>query len=113
MDSSLMPRSSVMHLPPVRMAMSSSMSLRRSPKPGAFTAQTLMVLRNLFTTSVESASPSTSSAMINSGLPATATFSSKVKISLMLVSFFSQQRMKAFSSRSEEHTSELQSPDHL
>src|SRR5688500_19773082 len=29
-DSSLMPRSSVMHLPPVRMAMSSSIALRRS-----------------------------------------------------------------------------------
>src|SRR6266852_4056283 len=37
--SSLIPRSSVMALPPVRMAMSSSMALRRSPKPGAFTAQ--------------------------------------------------------------------------
>ena len=38
MFSSLMPRSSVMALPPVRIAMSSSMALRRSPKPGAFTA---------------------------------------------------------------------------
>src|SRR5271165_2100301 len=37
--SSLMPRSSEMALPAVRMAMSSSMALRRSPKPGAFTAQ--------------------------------------------------------------------------
>ena len=36
--SSLMPSSSAMTLPPVRMAMSSSMALRRSPKPGAFTA---------------------------------------------------------------------------
>ena len=36
--SSLMPRSSVKHLPPVRMAMSSRMALRRSPKPGALTA---------------------------------------------------------------------------
>ena len=34
MFSSLMPRSSVMARPPVRMAMSSSMALRRSPKPG-------------------------------------------------------------------------------
>jgi hypothetical protein len=39
MLSSLMPRSSEMNLPPVRMAMSSSMALRRSPKPGAFTAR--------------------------------------------------------------------------
>ena len=30
-----------MNLPPVRMAMSSHMALRRSPKPGALTAQTL------------------------------------------------------------------------
>ena len=36
--SSLMPRSSAITLPPVRIAMSSSMALRRSPKPGAFTA---------------------------------------------------------------------------
>src|SRR5438477_284800 len=34
--SSLMPRSSVMALPPVMMAMSCSMALRRSPNPGAF-----------------------------------------------------------------------------
>ena len=39
MLSSLMPRSSKIAWPPVRMAMSSSMALRRSPKPGAFTAQ--------------------------------------------------------------------------
>ena len=55
--------------PPVRMAMSSSIALRRSPKPGAFTAQTCSVPRSLLTTSVASASPSTSSAMISSGLP--------------------------------------------
>jgi hypothetical protein len=57
-------------LPPVRMAMSSIVDLRRSPKPGDLTAQTLMVLRSLFTTRVVSASPSISSAMINIGLPA-------------------------------------------
>src|SRR6185437_1823216 len=39
--SSLMPRSSLMSWPPVRMAMSSSIALRRSPKPGALTAATL------------------------------------------------------------------------
>jgi hypothetical protein len=55
-------------VPPVRMAMSCSMALRRSPKPGALTAQTLRVPRSLFTTSVARASPSTSSAMIRSGL---------------------------------------------
>ncbi len=40
MVSSLMPRSSLMTLPPVRVAMSSSIALRRSPKPGALTAAT-------------------------------------------------------------------------
>ncbi len=48
--------------------MSCSMALRRSPKPGAFTAATLMVLRIELTTSVDSAWPSTSSAMITQRL---------------------------------------------
>jgi chaperonin GroEL len=88
-ESSLMPRSSVMHLPPVRMAMSSSMALRRSPKPGALTAQTLIVPRSLFTTRVASASPSTSSAMIRRGLPTLATFSRTGRRSFRLLIFFS------------------------
>jgi len=50
--------------------MSSSMALRRSPKPGALTAQTWSVPRSLFTTSVARASPSTSSAMIEQRLAA-------------------------------------------
>ncbi len=73
--SSLKPTSSEITWPPVSTAMSRSISLRRSPKPGAFTAQTLSVPRSLFTTSVASASPSTSSAMIRRGFPACATFS--------------------------------------
>ena len=56
--------------------MSSSMALRRSPKPGAFTATDLNVPRILLTTSVASASPSTSSAMMTSGFPPCITFSS-------------------------------------
>ena len=56
--------------------MSSSIALRRSPKPGALTATETNSPRILLTTSVESASPSTSSAMISSGLPALATCSS-------------------------------------
>src|SRR6185503_12900592 len=40
--SRLMPRSSEMSWPLVRIAMSSSMALRRSPKPGAFTAAPLV-----------------------------------------------------------------------
>ena len=49
--------------------MSCSIALRRSPKPGALTAATLRPPRSLLTTRVASASPSTSSAMISSGLP--------------------------------------------
>jgi hypothetical protein len=55
------------------MAMSSSMALRRSPKPGALTAQVLRMPRMLLTTRVASASPSTSSATISSGRPDLAT----------------------------------------
>ena len=40
-QSSLRPTSSLMTWPPVRMAMSSSMALRRSPKPGALMARTV------------------------------------------------------------------------
>ena len=69
-DSSLMPRSSVTARPLVRMARSSSIALRRSPKPGALTAATWSVPRSLLTTSVASASPSMSSATISSGRPA-------------------------------------------
>ena len=56
--------------------MSCSIALRRSPKAGAFTAAALNVPRILFTTRVDRASPSTSSARMNSGLPAWMTFSS-------------------------------------
>ena len=56
--------------------MSCSIALRRSPKPGAFTATEGNRPRMRFTTSVASASPSTSSAMISSGLPVCMTFSS-------------------------------------
>src|SRR5919108_512137 len=66
--SSFSPISSVITSPPVRMAMSSSIRLRRSPKPGAFTATPVNVPRSLLTTSVASDSPSTSSAMIRNDL---------------------------------------------
>jgi hypothetical protein len=49
--------------------MSSSIALRRSPKPGALTAATLRPPRSLLTTRVASASPSISSAMMSSGRP--------------------------------------------
>ena len=49
--------------------MSSSIRLRRSPKPGALTATAVNVPRSLLTTIVASDSPSTSSATISSGRP--------------------------------------------
>ena len=96
--SSLMPRSSEMSWPPVRTAMSSSIALRRSPKPGAFTAATLRPPRSLLTTSVASASPSTSSEMISSGLPAWTTVSRMGRSAWRLESFFSWRRMYGSSS---------------
>ncbi len=60
----------------VSVAISSSIALRRSPNTGALTAGACNVPRNLLTTSVASASLSTSSAMISSGLLTRATCSS-------------------------------------
>ena len=75
MFSSFTPRSSVIARPSVRIAMSSSIALRRSPKPGAFTPATFSVPRSLLTTNVASASPSRSSAMTRSAFPDCAIFS--------------------------------------
>ena len=66
--SNFRPTSSAMTVAPVKIAISCNIAFRRSPKPGAFTATDLKVPRILFTTNVASASPSTSSAMINSCL---------------------------------------------
>jgi hypothetical protein len=74
------------------------MALRRSPKPGAFTAATLSPPRSLLTTRVASASPSTSSAMISSGLPVCTIASSTGSNGCRLASFFSWMRMKGSSS---------------
>src|SRR3546814_16670823 len=77
--------------------MSSSIALRRSPKPGALTAQTLTMPRLVLTTSVASASPSTSSATIGSGLPDLATPPSTGSRSRTLEIFLSCSRMKGCS----------------
>ena len=87
--SSSMPRSSKIALPPVRTAMSSIMALRRSPYPGAFTAQMFRVPRSLFTTSVARASPSMSSLMMSRGLPVFAMVSSSGIRSFTAEIFFS------------------------
>ena len=78
--------------------MSSSIALRRSPKPGALTAATLSPPRSLLTTSVASASPSMSSATISSGLPLCTTASSSGRITWSPDSFFSNSRMYGLSS---------------
>ena len=78
--------------------MSSSIALRRSPKPGALTAATLSPPRNLLTTRVASASPSTSSATISSGRDDCTTDSSTGSIACSPDSFFSWSRMYGFSS---------------
>ncbi len=65
--SKLKPISSEIICPLVRMAISSNIALRRSPKPGALIAATAKTPRALLTTRVAKASPSTSSAIINKG----------------------------------------------
>ena len=72
---------------PVRMAISSSISLRRSPKPGALQAAIFSVPRSLLTT------PSTSSAMISSERPLCATGSSTPISSFIVEIFLSVIRM--------------------
>ena len=67
--SSLNPLSSETTVALVKIAISSSIAFLRSPKPGAFTAATFKAPLSLFTTNVDNASPSTSSAIIISGFP--------------------------------------------
>ncbi len=81
---SLRPISSLITSPPERMAMSSSIRLRRSPKPGALTAMPVKVPRSLLTIRVARASPSTSSAITSSGRPWPITCSSRGRMSCTL-----------------------------
>ncbi len=96
--SSLRPSSSAMTWPPVRVAMSFSISLRRSPNPGALTAAQCSVPRSLLTTSVARASPSMSSAMMSSGFWLRAIASRTGSRSFMFEIFFSLMSRKASSS---------------
>jgi len=57
-------------------------------EPGAFTAQAFRVPRSLLTTRVASASPSTSSAMISSGLPERANLFEQRQQVLHVADFF-------------------------
>ena len=87
------PSSEVMTSPPVRMAISFSISFLLSPKPGALTAAHLKVPLRLLRMMVVSASPSISSAMMTSFLPACTTCSSRGRISWMEEIFLSVIRM--------------------
>ena len=80
-SSSLRPTSSEITVPPVKIAMSSNIALRRSPNPGASTAKTLKVPRSLLTTKVAKASHYTSSAIITKFLETLTRFSKKGNIS--------------------------------
>ena len=86
-SSIFMPLSVEITVAPVSTAMSSSISLRRSPKPGALQAAIFNVPRSLLTTSADSASPSTSSATISSERPLWAT-GSKTPMSSFIVEIF-------------------------
>ena len=96
--SNLIPRSSEITCPPVRIAISSNIAFLLSPNPGALTATTFRPPLNLFTTKVAKASPSTSSEIIINGLLACTTDSSKGTIGCRLVNFFSTKSTKGFSS---------------
>ncbi len=83
-----------MTLPPVTIAMSSSISFLLSPNPGAFTANALNVPRSLLTINVANASPSTSSAIITIFfLPDCKTFSNTGNKSLIAEIFWSVIKM--------------------
>ena len=96
-ESSFRPTSSLRTVPPVRMAMSCSISLRRSPKPGALMERQLSVPRSLLTTRVASASPSTSSAMRTRFFVVWRIFSSAGSTSLTAEIFLSVMRMQGSS----------------
>ena len=92
------PTSSEITVPPVRIAISSSIAFLLSPNPGALHAAALTMPLKLFTTKVANASPSISSAIINNGLPAFATDSNSGSKSLMFEIFLSNNKISGVSS---------------
>ena len=86
-----------MTVAPVKIAMSSSIALRRSPKPGALTAHTLTTPRILFTTNVAKASLSISSAITSNALPDLETPSNTGNNSRMFDIFLSTSMMYGLS----------------
>ena len=97
-SSSFIPLSSEMTVAPVRTAISSRISLRRSPKAGAFRTRELKTPLSLLRTRSERASPLTSSAIMTRSLwPDWATFSRTGRISLLVEIFLSVKRMRGLS----------------
>ena len=96
--SSERPTSSDITVPPVKIAISSSMAFLLSPNPGALHAAALTIPLRLLTTNVANASPSISSAIIKSGFPAFATDSKRGNKSLIFDIFLSKRRINGLSS---------------
>ena len=96
--SNLKPLSSETTVPLVRIAISSSIAFLLSPKPGALTAATFNAPLILLTTSVERASPSTSSAIIINGFPDFAVCSKIGSKSFIAEIFWSNIKIYGFSS---------------
>ena len=97
-SSSFIPFSSETTVASVKTAMSSMISLRRSPNAGALRTIVLNTPLSLLRTRSERASPETSSAIITrSFLPLCAIFSSIGRISELAVSFLSVKRISGLS----------------
>jgi len=93
-----MPNSSDITWPPVKIAISWSISFLLSPKPGAFTPTQVKVPLSLLTTRVAKASLSISSATIRSFFPCWTICSSIGRISWILPIFLSVIKIYGFSS---------------
>mmetsp|Transcript_4512 Transcript_4512/g.14589 ORF Transcript_4512/g.14589 Transcript_4512/m.14589 type:complete len:205 (+) Transcript_4512:1100-1714(+) len=96
--SRLRPSCSVTKVAPVTTAMSSRYARRLSPKPGGLMAHTSSTPRILLSTSEESASPVTSSAMMRSGSLEATRPSRRGTSSCMLLILRSVMRTRGFSS---------------
>lgn len=87
------PTSSLITVPPVKIAISARMAFLLSPKAGALTAAILSPPLNLLRTKAAKASLSTSSEIRRRGLYSLAATSRKVRILYTLVIFFSTIRI--------------------
>ncbi len=92
-DSMLAPECLLMTVPPVMVAMSSSLRNRRSPKPGALVATHWNVPLTWLCTSIDSAVPSTFSAISTIGRGRRMIFSSSGISSCTLVIFSAHSTM--------------------